>query len=81
MTKYALLMTSALVISSSAALAQDATATARVEATDEVQLPPVSDVENFLPFIAPAIGAVAIVAAGFGSSDSTTSTTSTTSTN
>lgn len=77
MTKYALLMVSALVISS-AAQAQNATATA--QASDQVQLPPVGDVQNFVPFIAPFAAGLGIVAAAAGG-NSTTSTTSTTSTN
>lgn len=78
MTKHALTMIAALVLSTSAGFAQDVTPTDDDDTA--VVLPAVGDVENFLPFIAPFAAGIGIVAAAAGG-NSTTSTTSTTSTN
>jgi len=88
MTKYALLMISALSLASAPALAGSYS---EFDCNDEaykddeaclVVLPASEDVNNLVPYLAPAAGVLLLAAAlsGGGSSNSTTSTTATTST-
>ncbi|WP_066707603.1 hypothetical protein [Celeribacter ethanolicus] len=74
MSKYAILLMSALAVTAPAAFAQEATG------DEQVTLPPAGDVQNFLPLLAPTIGLLGVALASGGGSSST-STTSTTSTN
>ncbi|WP_434287497.1 hypothetical protein [Celeribacter sp. SCSIO 80788] len=76
MSKYAVLLMSALALSAPAAFAQD---TGEPNG-DEIRLPPPGDVQNLLPLLAPTIGLLGVALANGGGSSST-STTSTTSTN
>ncbi|MBW6417897.1 hypothetical protein J5Y17_09270 [Celeribacter sp. PS-C1] len=86
MSKYAFLTLSAVTLSATNAMAQSAPALdcalpANVGSPACLNLPPVGDVQNFVPVIAPALAAAGVAAlAGGGSSTSTTSTTATTST-
>ena len=86
MSKYALLTITALALSATNAVAQstsaiDCSLAANANSPACIILPPVGDVQNFVPFIAPALAAAGVAAlAGGGSAASTTSTTATMST-
>ena len=83
MTKYALLMISALALSASPMMAQSTTGS-EIDCDDEaykddeaclVYLPAAGDVNNFVPLVPVAAGILIVAAAGGGSSTTSTGST------